>query len=225
MKQKFTAFHSRARFGLSRDLTQRFELYALFPRAFSLLELLVVIAIIAILAALLVPAAGAAKGIRLQVAAQTIVGEIDLARQLSASLNKNHEVRFLKFADPIKGNPENCFQGIQIYSIEPDGTRAAASRLKLFGLGIAANESATLSPLLTNAASPTSGPSTLPGNISYQWAGFSFRPDGSTSITNSAGLTVTIQDIRSGISNSTPLANYTTIEIEPVIGSVRTYQP
>lgn len=177
------------------------------------------------MAALLVPATGVAHGIRLQVAAQTIVGEIDLARQLSASLNKNHEVRFLKFADPTKGNPENCFQGIQIYSIEPDGSRTAASRLKHFGQGIAANESAALSPLLTNAVSPTNGPATLPGNISYQWAGFAFRPDGSTSITNSTRPRMTIQDIRTGISNSTPPANFITIEIDPVIGSVRSYQP
>ena len=177
------------------------------------------------LSALLVPAAGAAKGMRLQVSAQTIVGEIDLARQLSASLNKNHEVRFLKFADAGKGNPEDCFQGIQIYSVEPDGSRIAASRLKRFGSGIAANESAALSPLLTNAVSPTNGPATLPGNISYKWAGFAFRPDGSTALPTGSRWTLTVQDIRKGVSNSTPTANYITIEIEPVIGSVRFYQP
>ena len=190
---------------------------------FSLVEMLVVIGIIALMTTLVVPAISAAKSTQLQVDAQSIVAELDLARQLAASLNKNHEVRILKFIDPANGSTQSCFQGMQIYSVEPDNTRNAAGRLKRFGSGIAANETTQLSPAL---ASPTSAPasSTLPGGISYSYSVIGFRPDGSTTLAAGANW-LTLQDVTANVTRTTFPPNYVTIEIEPVIGSVRAYRP
>jgi len=194
--------------------------------AFSLVELLVVIAIIAILAGMAAMSGGALNSSRLQATGQTLAVELDLARQLALGMNLEQEVRFWKIPDATSGAVA-AFRAVQTFTVGKDGALTAASKLRRFDSGLVAEPAATLSSLLAETP-PTrtikTGPVTgLSGT--YDYMAFRFRPDGSTDLEPTQRWSVTIQRNLTDTAATQPGPNRFTIEIEPVLGSLRVYRP
>lgn len=187
-------------------------------RGFSLLELLVVIGIIALASVLVVGSVSGIGAARLSGAAQSVVGEIDLARQLAASANRPHEVRFWKYQQ--SGTSDRLYRAMQIFKINPDGTAIAAGRLKPFGDGLALNETEAASSLIGRAATTA----TMPHDAGASYVGMRFFPSGETDLNRSNRWFITLQETKTPVANPPP-SNRATIEVEPVLGSPRLFRP
>lgn len=199
-------------------------------RAFSLIELLTVIAIIGILAALTLPAtSNILAGTNLQRAGGQVQQALSIARQMAASRNRRIEVRF--YGTP-QGKP--VFQSLQSFLIEEDGKATPVSKLLRLPEAVAINQSAALSPLIS--ALPDKTWTTSDSQVSVGGMGTSyiakavqFRPDGSTSLTptpaNSWFVTLHAARIDQTTADTSKIPNFITIQLDPVSGINRLFQP
>jgi uncharacterized protein (TIGR02596 family) len=200
------------------------------PRAFSLIELLTVIAIIAILAVLVAPGTSSIlSGTNLQRAGAQVQQTFGIARQMAASRNRRMEVRF--YGSP-QGSP--VYQSFQTFLIEENGTATPASKVSRLPEAVAINQSATLSPIISSlpVKTWTSNDSqvTVGGmGTDYVAKAVQFRPDGSTSLTptpaNNWFLTLHAARIDQTTADTTKIANFITIQLDPVSGISRLFQP
>jgi len=199
---------------------------------FSLVELLVVIAIVALLASFIVPAMSSVlQGNQLSKAASQVQQNLVTARQTAQTRNRRVEVRFYSFISPDVPGGSNAFQAMQSFLIEEDGSYTPLSKVAKLPGTMLINESSTLSPLIADRPNKTWTPGTdpqipVPGvGTSYTAKGIEFRPDGGTLLASSSQWFLTIHAARLGKSTTTPPPNFITIQIDPLAGSLRTYQP
>lgn len=189
---------------------------------FSLVELLVVIAIMSILLVLAVPAFNSIQSASNIGRAGQIVGDsIAFGRQEAVAKNREVEVRFYQFSKPeVSG-----WKGIQIFRVEQTTNGRAeipVTQLKIIPDGVVISPSATVSPLLT-ADNTSIGSTNLKTYGSANYAGFSFRPEGSISgAINDANNYLTLQN---GNASGTPPPNYCTVQINQITGKVTIYRP
>lgn len=88
---------------------------------FSLLELLTVIAIIALIMVLLAPAIRSIRsGTEMTVAADLVVAQLNLARQMAITKSRNTELRLYSFKNEFG---EKRFCGVQIFTYPEDATQ------------------------------------------------------------------------------------------------------
>jgi uncharacterized protein (TIGR02596 family) len=201
-------------------------------RAFSLIELLVVIAIIGVMSALVVPAMSSVlRGNEMNRAEQMVQQQLASARQTAIARNRRVEVRLYKFDNPDDIGTNQTFCALQSFLIDDTGAATPIGRLTKLPATVLINENTANSTLLTlsdKTWTPPTGPDpqiTLPGVSTYTAKAFQFRPDGSTSLSSADKWFLTLHAATAGATASTLPANFATIQIDPVSGSVRTYRP
>lgn len=202
-------------------------------RGFSLIELLVVIAILGIVLALGVPAAGQLmRASGMANAGDQILTALSLARQNAISRNRTVEVRFYKYIDAA--DPQGSrFHAVQSFVREPGTngfTATPIGRKITLPSTTYISTTATLSSLLDPAAAPRStgtalGQSISPCGLDYEAAIFRIYPDGSTSITNSLPVFVTVVPANIPDDTATPPPNYATVVLQPTTGKAQLHRP
>ena len=197
-------------------------------RAFTLIELLVVVAIMAAAAAFSIPAAlSMLRSSRLGTTGQAVADQLAAARQAALSRNHSVEVRFYQLPDfggAATAAPA-VYRAVQSFLDEDDGTATPLGRALFFPQPVVLSGSAA-STLLGLAARAADSLHPLPlygGN--YRYVSFRFRLDGSTDVLTAASNCVTLVAETDKAGPSGLPANFVTVQIDPVIGTVRSYRP
>jgi uncharacterized protein (TIGR02596 family) len=190
--------------------------------AFSLIELLVVMAIVVILMAAAVPALNSVlEGGRLTQATTLIVNQFTLAKQNATAENKNITLRV------IRKDTSSPYDRIQLVRLDSAGNATPMLRVATLPTQTAIASDPNLSSIMgiaESAAAPTKDPS-IPGlETSYRYVQFTFRPRGSLELNIQANWFATVVFARHA-SDSSPPANFATIQIDPVNGGVQVYRP
>ncbi len=198
-------------------------------RAFSLLELIVVIAIIGLIASMAVPVVGSvARSARLNQATQIITDQLAIARQTAIGRNHAVEVRFFQFADPDSPGSKSSYRALQTLEVINGRQMVPLDKVQNLPISTIADHAPALSSLLDPAKrTVVPGSDPMPRiSTGYQYTAIRFRPDGSTDLLPTEGpWFLTLHDETAGDGLAKPPQNFTTIEIDPVNGSLKFYHP
>jgi uncharacterized protein (TIGR02596 family) len=191
-------------------------------RAFSLVELLVVMAIMVLVLTLLTPAFNSVlRGGAITRSGQSVSDQLALARQTAIARNQIVTVRFLKMpGDGVETEPR--YRGMQAVAQQDDGSLKPLSRVVKLDPNNEISDTAELSTII---AKPSVSGSTDVAGKSVPYAGFRFRPDGSTDLdlTSSDGWYLTIKDTQP---SADPIpTNFFTIRMDPFTGQTRVFRP
>jgi uncharacterized protein (TIGR02596 family) len=208
------------------------------PRGgFTLIELLVVIVLITILVALLTPAVlPLLRASNLNTGASLLTDELNLARQLALTQNRDVEVRLYRIAP--KTDPGNlqfrAFRCFYLDNIDPAKSKPL-SAIKHLPVSVIMTPDPVVSTLL-DTENPervglTKAQEILPGMTNKtDYVSFLFRATGGTNLTpitppiGNWFLTLYLEN--SAVDPATHLpANYFTAQVEPVTGRVRSFRP
>ena len=216
-------------------------------RAFSLVELLTVIAIISILAALSVTAFNQiSRASKLAAAGQSLVDNLNLARQIAMTKNRRVEVRIYQFPSSTGSSDKAC-RAIRLFLVQSAGDLLPLTKLIRFQEPVILSDSGTnlpnststtstiLAPAATSSGNATTTSTTdttnnaakwpVPGVDTYDYVSFNFLPDGGTDLDPGKSWLATLMLANDPlIANGLP-ANYLTVRIDPVIGKVSAFRP
>lgn len=192
------------------------------PRAFSLVELLVVVAMIALLSVMVLPSiSSVTRGTTLTRAGQIVSDQFALARQEAMAKNREVQVRFLW----KEGDPDG-WRGVQLWAAAPNDVTdyRPIARIAWLPEGTLISGVAAMSPLIGRPTIPeTNG--VVPGRGLTTYCGFRFRAGGGSDLGfNTSSNFVTIVQDRDGTAAVAP-ANYVVVQVDSVNGRVRTYRP
>jgi len=219
---------------------------------FTLVELLVVMAIIAIL---IFAVSGSLTGVmhsyQLTSAGQNVIGQLALARQTALTSNHAVQVRFYQLPDYNQSSTStpSVFRGLQSFKEGDLPANGSSTTVPLSALSqpifftapaIGSTNINSSSILNQTAITPSSTTGTtdvaLPNyTYNYKYIAIRFQAGGSIQIMTSAGTTALpstsntltfllksdkIVDPTNGLS-----ANYLTLTIDPVTGTIQTFRP
>lgn len=197
-------------------------------RAFSLIELLVVIAIMGLMMTLAMPAiTQTLRASKLTTAGQAVMDELNLARQTALSRNAVVEVRYYMLPDynASSAATPTVYRSLQSFVVSDGGTNPV-DRPKFLPSPVVFSPNATESALLSStnhaeqaslAAAPIAGFGT-----NYRYRSIRFAPDGSVDLQSSENFFTLV------LQNDKPLsagANFFTVQLHPISGSVRSFRP
>ncbi len=198
-------------------------------RGFSLMELLAVITVIGILLGVtfggLVPLI---RSYRLSSTSGQLGGDLAYAGQLASKLNLPVEFRFYRHSDQNSGRKENEFRSYQLLKRDAKtGYLIPLTRVFYFESGIVLHPDTQFSSLMLLGikGAQVRDPELLFNNRKtreYEYIGFHFRPNGSTSLPKDQQWAVTLVDEGKSDKDKLP-DNFRTLVINTVTGSVRTY--
>lgn len=187
-----------------------------------------------LLAAISIPAlTSVMNSYNLSSAGQSLLGQLTLARQDALANNCAVQVRFYQTPN-AKG--AMVYRAIQIFRETSDAGGAAkvtpltSPSLLPDGIWIVYNSAQTNASTLFNTA--TSGARASAGDPAYPlpppngvspYIYFRFRPNGRTDLASPSLITIAVESAPL-VANSLP-ANFITLQIDPVNGSIRSYQP
>lgn len=184
-------------------------------QAFSLVELLVVMALIGILAVLAIPAFNAiGGGHAVTREGQVLNDQINLARQIAITRNRETELRLIAYP-----GPEGESWALQIFEAE---SGAPLHRLVKLADNVVISRASDLSPLLDILDSSTAAyPQLGSGTCAYQ--AVTFRPNGRVKGSYPVRQDFLTLHLRRD-SSATPV-NYFTLQIQPLTGRLSTFRP
>ena len=210
-------------------------------RAFTLIEMLVVVAIIAILLSLVVPAVVTLmQSSNLNKSAQLLTDELNFARQIALSQNRNVEVRFYKLPSPTNSQDLQFRAFRSLAAIGTSTTESPLSTVRYLPAPIiisTATDSVTniMVSTLLNAGNPNlsglmTGTENLPVSGTTPYISFFFRATEGTNLapitgTNSNWYLTLYSETAANITATGIPANYFTAQVDPVTGRVLTYRP
>lgn len=216
------------------------------PSGFTLVELLVVLLLIVFLSGLsILSMQGMKQASELSQAMESMSSELALARQASSVLNRPHEIRFYRYADPAQPGSAPAYRAFQIleqtFESDPGApdyvspgasnfTSATTATGKVIRLprGIVLIDEANLSTLLTDPSRlPTDPNAQLPGAVpaTATYTRMSFKPGGGTDLDLTQQWFLTIAHERAPRTGSEPPPNFATLQIDPYSGKINWYRP
>jgi uncharacterized protein (TIGR02596 family) len=186
-------------------------------QAFTLIELLVVIAIMGILMVMIIPAvSGIGKGYRITAGAQSLIDQLNRARQEALSRNRMVEVQFLR----APRNGTTNYSATRLVTLDAtNGTAQATTNRMVWlpdGVVIGTNASMTSTGDLKTATSVT-----IPGGGTASALTFSFRPNGTTDLSTNVHWTI----VDENLSTSSSPANFATVQLDSRTGRPRLFRP
>lgn len=192
-------------------------------RAFSLVELLSVIAVMAIVGSMLVPAvSNVLSGMKVTLATQGVMDEIEFARSTAVARNCPAEVWFLS-------EGSNNFSAMRTALLEGPQTSTWVSRIRRLPEGVGIATSAQFSNIIGNqqASSPAAGGAGLKG------VALRVYPSGRTELVDEAAsgvapsdplfLTLGLKRELEAGGQALPL-NFATLQVNPANGRIITYR-
>jgi len=203
---------------------------------FTLIEILTVMAIMGIIVGLTVPASmSSIRSSRLTMGVTTLIGQINLARQVAITQNCQVEVRFYQYGDSAEG--ENAtqpltgkFRSIQLVKYTDTGTYVPLGKLEHLPSGVILDQGTQISSIF-NLGNGIKAGSAAYGSIpkvgtNYNFIAFRFLADGSTNLyPASSSWFLTFHDAHNGDSLAALPSNYFTVQIDSANGHVKTYRP
>lgn len=195
--------------------------------AFSLIELLVVLVIVSILSVFAMNGFnGVLNSSRMGLAGNTVLDEINFARQSASARNENVELRFIRRAR--EGTTTNVYWQLQSGTLIVSNVVTNFVPIKSVAslpVGTALSANSTLSPLLALGAVQTN---TSP---SYQFVALTVRPTGEIEPTNTPPVNqlpqwcVTIVPERQLAQPFSEVPDFVTVQIDPLTARPRFFRP
>jgi uncharacterized protein (TIGR02596 family) len=186
-------------------------------QGFTLIELLVVIAIMGILMVMIIPAvSGIGKGYRITAGAQSLIDQLNRARQEALSRNRMVEVQFLR----APRNGTSNYSATRLVTLDATNGAAQATTNRMVwlpdGVVIGTNGSMTSTNVLKTVTSLS-----IPGGGTASALTFSFRPNGTTDLSTNVHWTIVDENLNT---NSSP-SNFATVQLDSRTGRPRLFRP
>ena len=202
-------------------MTRPFAIKKICPKAFSLVELLVVVTIFIILAALSIPSISSTlAGMKITNATSLAVDEIQLARAAALARNAPVAVWFMKGS--------NNFQMLRSSLLNPDSTSEWISRTRQLPEGVAFASAETYSNLIgaQTSTTPPDSPTGLQGvRLLIYPSGRVELPAASMAPNTSLFFTIVPSSGFDPNSGDALPANFATVKINPINARVTTIRP
>lgn len=200
-------------------------------QAFTLLELLAVVAVIGIAVAMVVPALQGILGATdLSRSTQTLVSQLSLARQTAVARDCPVEVRLYRVKDSAQSGAISSgrFRAMQLFTLQESGSAVPLGKVQSFATSVIIDSGQTLSSLVHSfeQKSGTELAYKIPSfDLNYECTAFRFLPDGSTDLSKADCWFLTLRNnIGPDPAPSAP-RNFSCVQIDPVNGHLRTFQP
>lgn len=197
------------------------------------MELLVVICIIGILTVLALPALkGTNAALQISSASQHFSDTLSLAGQAAHTRNLPVEFRIYQLPDPTNSGGPQIWRGYQGFYMNDDGTYTPLNPVAFLPSGVIFNANGSYSSLITDTAVSTgtaSGTVTLPNAGAGTYVSFQFNSNGSLNLnstpTGGSVWCVTIQGQRDKVVSNNLPANYSVVQIDTLLGTVKVTRP